>query len=155
MIYLVHFHHALGNLFVNQSYPHAFVNVFIQTRNYLQFSFDFSSESPKMKKSNILNNIFTYCDRATIGVLKYISRRSLTKFERIFWILCIAVTLVGSVFLIKEAVSNFLARKITIKISDERIGVGEIPFASLSICPEVEMSEKEFSRIYSKIGKNG
>lgn len=101
-----------------------------------------------MKGENILNNIFTYCDRATIGVLKYITRRSLSKFERVFWIICIVLTIISSVWLINESVNKFLARKITIKISDERFEVGYVPFPAISICPEVIMSEIDFSTVF-------
>jgi acid-sensing ion channel, other len=107
-----------------------------------------------MKPTNVLSNIFTYFDRATIGVLKYISRRSISKFERMFWVFCIAATLVSSIFLINQAIDKFMARKITIKLSDERLSVSEVPFPSISICPEVMMSQSDFLTIFPKTNRN-
>lgn len=98
-----------------------------------------------MKASTILNNIFAYCDKATIGVLKYISRRSLSKLERIFWILCIVVALITSFFLINEVIEKFLEHKIAIKISEKQKSVEEIPFPAISICPELLISEESYN----------
>lgn len=101
-----------------------------------------------MNPKSFLNNILTYCDQATIGVLKYISRTTLSKFERLFWIICILITCFGSVYLIKEALNQFLAKKINVKISDERFSVKEIHFPAISICPEVLMSEERLEEVF-------
>lgn len=99
-----------------------------------------------MKRNKVLQNIFSYCDRATIGVLKYISRKSLTKVERIFWIVCMIFVVISSIFLIDEAVDKFLAHKVAVKISDKRHDVSEIPFPALSICPELLVSNNSLVR---------
>ena len=98
-------------------------------------------------KFEIKSRILLYCDRATIGVLKYISRRTQTRLERCFWILCILVSLISSVFLINEAIEKFREQKIVIKLSEKRRNISEIPFPALSICPEVLITEDDLNEL--------
>lgn len=72
---------------------------------------------------------------------QYISRKKISKIERIFWCVCILLTVVISIFLINQAIGKFLERKIGIKLSDERHGVVNVPFPAITICPEVLFNE--------------
>lgn len=103
-----------------------------------------------MKPIKVLNNIFTYCDKATIGVLKYISRRTLSNFERTFWTLCIIFSLVACVILVKDAIEKFLDHKFAFKISDKRSAVSEVPFPAFAICPELLISENDLEKLNLK-----
>lgn len=94
-----------------------------------------------------INNILTYCDKATIGVLKYISRRTLSRFERSFWIMCILFSIFTSVFLIKEAIEKFLAHKVAFKMSDKRHKISEVPFPAVAICPELLISQDDVDKL--------
>lgn len=96
----------------------------------------------------VLKNILEYCDDATIGVLKYISRRSSSKLGRIFWLLCVFIAFVCSIFLIEEGFKKFLKHKIAIKLSDNQNKVSEIPFPALTICPETILPDVEYSEIF-------
>lgn len=103
-----------------------------------------------MKSFKILDNIKSYCDKASIGVLKYMSRRTMSKSERIFWVFCIIFSLLGSIFLIKETIEKFLAHKVSFKISDKRYEVTTVPFPAIAICPELLISQSDVDKLSLK-----
>lgn len=64
--------------------------------------------------------------------------------------ICVLITLIGSIFLINEAVQKFRARKIAIKISDVPHEIGSVPFPAITICPELLITDSLFEELMLK-----
>ena len=96
-----------------------------------------------------------YFDVSSIGVLQYLSQKSLKKSERfwsnesnlmasiyifvfrMFWMFCVIVSLLLCGYLVIESSEKFLEKKIVIGLSSKQRHISEIPHPAIALCFEV------------------
>jgi Amiloride-sensitive sodium channel len=77
-----------------------------------------------------------FFDISSIHGLKYIGSSAVSQLDRIFWVFSTLLAFLLSVFLVYQTSTKFMSEKVVIKLAQRQYSISEIPFPSISICPE-------------------
>lgn len=111
-----------------------------------------------------------YFEVSSIGVLQYLSQKSLKKSERfdksvkfkrksifllisrVFWIFCVIISLLLCGYLVVESFEKFSEKKIVIELSNNQRHISEIPHPAIALCFDVSRQFKGFN--YNRFTEN-
>lgn len=93
----------------------------------------------RKRQKLLINELFLdYAKNSTLHGLRYIAEKGLTIIEKLFWVFTFVVSIILCSFLIKNVYMKWKESPVIVTVSERLVSVGEIPFPSVTICPQIK-----------------
>lgn len=92
----------------------------------------------KRNHSKLMEAASEYCENTTIHGVKYLGAKNLSWLERIFWLFVIIFSVLICAILTIRIWEKLNTNSMIIGFSEKESSVAEIPFPSVTICPEIK-----------------
>ncbi|XP_034256548.1 pickpocket protein 28-like isoform X2 [Thrips palmi] len=86
-----------------------------------------------------------YCNSTAIHGVRYFVEEGRTRFERVFWVLSLAVSLLGCFYLILKVYNKWDSSPVIVSFAETSTPVWDVPFPAVSVCPETKSRQREFN----------
>lgn len=102
----------------------------------------------KRQKLLITELMLDYAKNSTLHGLRYITEKGLKTVEKLFWIITFVVSACFCSYLIFNVYHKWKTSPVIVTVSERLVSVGEVPFPSVTICPQIKCraSKYNFSR---------
>ncbi|GBP37392.1 Pickpocket protein 28 [Eumeta japonica] len=104
----------------------------------------------ELRKTKIFNVFREFNENTTLHGLKYLTERDLTIFERVFWLVMFLISLVLCCWLMNNVWWKWQDTPIIISFHEKLVPVWQVPFPSVTICPQM----KARASVYNYTEKN-
>lgn len=95
--------------------------------------------------------VHEYCENTTIYGLKYLGNPNRPRIEKLWWIISMIGSLVVCGYFMCDSYNKWKTAAFIISFNDTYTPIEEIPFPSVTVCPEIKSKKKEFD--FVKISK--
>ncbi|XP_073943321.1 pickpocket protein 28-like isoform X1 [Choristoneura fumiferana] len=86
-----------------------------------------------------------FAQNTTLHGLRYIAERRLSFTEKLFWIVAFVISLSMCVLLIWNVWVKWRTSPVIVTLSEQLVSVGEVPFPSITICPQLKLKRSAYS----------
>ncbi|RZF31943.1 hypothetical protein LSTR_LSTR011540, partial [Laodelphax striatellus] len=114
---------------------------------------------PPLKWKNLRDNTIAgflkYCEMTTLHGLRYLAEPRRPLYERIFWLLALALVYTGMTITITAQIKNYLSNPVLMSLNGEITPTWDIPFPAITICSENQINPSiiNFTELINKKNK--
>ncbi|KAJ2952351.1 hypothetical protein O0L34_g4636 [Tuta absoluta] len=99
----------------------------------------------KRQKLLMLELLYEYAKNTTLHGLGYIVEKGLHYVERVFWFVTFFLSLAMCFLLIRNVWAKWITSPVIVSFSEKFVSVGDVPFPSITICPEQKVNTSVFN----------
>ncbi|XP_063377653.1 pickpocket protein 28-like [Cydia fagiglandana] len=110
-----------------------------------------NSRKLRRKRRKAVKLIQEYAENSSLHGLKYIAEKGRTFVEKIFWVATFLVSISLCLILIKNVWIKWQTSPVIVALSEQLVSVGEVPFPSVTICPQIKAKRSLYNFTHETI----
>ncbi|KOB64264.1 Gonad-specific amiloride-sensitive sodium channel 1 [Operophtera brumata] len=99
----------------------------------------------RQHKFIIMELFLDYAEKSTLHGLRYFTEKGITFVEKLFWVATFITSIILCCFLINNVYVKWKTSPVIVTVNEKLFSVGNVPFPSVTICPEI----KSKARVYN------
>ncbi|XP_028171112.1 pickpocket protein 28-like [Ostrinia furnacalis] len=106
---------------------------------------DYIKERRKRRKRLLKELFLDFAKNTTLHGLRYTTEKGLQVIEKVFWLITFHASVCISFYFIYEAWWKWSTSPVIVSFNQKFISVDEIPFPSVTVCPEMKFKQSVFN----------
>ncbi|KAJ0179069.1 hypothetical protein K1T71_005844 [Dendrolimus kikuchii] len=95
-------------------------------------------KSRRKRKRQVVETLSSYAKNTSLHGVKYIVDRTMTRIEKVFWLMAIIASVTMCVFLMHNSWHKWRTNPIVITINERATPIEDVYFPSVTICPQIK-----------------